>query len=570
MKDYRTIKTICILLFSILSVFCFISGVSALLKTQPYLLKLFLGFLFLVFAFLSPVLIHSFESAGNGQSTKTTNDKKPFQGTKPVPSAAFLSYQGKELLYGMDETFELVDGAIGAAVESKGKTISLRIEDENVFLIYNNKIIGSLPAGPARDAILTQNNDDLSFICKVTFADVLQKRGVVHIDFFGKENSQLLQKRDIISSYSASTSTSFEGELEKIPSVEPVRSNTIAKRRRASDMPGIKTHNITRKTNPEKIFPLVVLDTETTGFQASKNDIIEVSAIKFEYPFLPVASFSALLRPRGIIPAEASAVNGITKAMVSDCPYFGEIVDSFSDFIRGCNIAGHNLPFDLKFLFVGGLDLPENVKYYDTLALAKNTLVKEGTKKYNHHTGEYEDLEEYDVINYKLETLCEYYGIYRNTKHRALSDAYATAKVLQNLIYDKTEISFPKPIRSEPETKTKEQPPKKLKTEGNNADYKDNTDSVMPPETESFPVEPKENKKKNIPGRSIIQLDDAGKTICEFVSIAEASRATGINQKSIRDAANGVQKHAGGFVWRFDDFSKQTIKTEIINTSAEE
>lgn len=193
MKDYRTIKTLCILLFSILSVFCFISGVSALLKTQPYLLKLFLGFLFLVFAFLSPVLIHSFESAGNGQSTKTTNDKKPFQGTNPVPSAAFLSYQGKELLYGMDETFELVDGAIGAAVESKGKTISLRIEDENVFLAYSNKIIGALPAGQARDAILKQN-DELSFICKVTFADVLQKRGVVHLDVYGKgvSNSHVL------------------------------------------------------------------------------------------------------------------------------------------------------------------------------------------------------------------------------------------------------------------------------------------------------------------------------------------------------------------------------------------
>lgn len=61
--------------------------------------------------------------------------------------------------------------------------------------------------------------------------------------------------------------------------------------------------------------------------------------------------------------------------------------------------------------------------------------------------------------------------------------------------------------------------------------------------------------KKNLPveGRHILQLDDSGNILNEYISVAEAVRNTGINSKSIRDAANGVQKHAGGYVWKYKD-----------------
>lgn len=52
-------------------------------------------------------------------------------------------------------------------------------------------------------------------------------------------------------------------------------------------------------------------------------------------------------------------------------------------------------------------------------------------------------------------------------------------------------------------------------------------------------------------GRPILQLDDEGVVIKEYESISEAVADTGINSKSIRDAANGVQKHAGGFCWKY-------------------
>lgn len=65
-----------------------------------------------------------------------------------------------------------------------------------------------------------------------------------------------------------------------------------------------------------------------------------------------------------------------------------------------------------------------------------------------------------------------------------------------------------------------------------------------------------ENQKKALEvkkprTRAIIQMNDDGSIVNEFISISEAVSETGINSKSIRDAANGVQKHAGGFCWKY-------------------
>lgn len=230
----------------------------------------------------------------------------------------------------------------------------------------------------------------------------------------------------------------FGEELNSIPQVEISRSSATLKRRRKEEMPEIKFYNITRRTNLEKLFPVVVIDTETTGFRAWSERIIELSAIKLGQGFEVESCFTTLINPGRAIPKEASNVNRITDGMVADAPTFAEVAEGFAAYIAGCGIVGHNLEFDLEFLFASGLELPEQVRYYDTLDLAKKTLVVEGKQVYNHHTGEYEEAEDYDVVNYKLTTLCDYYGIYRNDAHRSLSDCLATVKVFQELIHDKT------------------------------------------------------------------------------------------------------------------------------------
>ena len=56
-----------------------------------------------------------------------------------------------------------------------------------------------------------------------------------------------------------------------------------------------------------------------------------------------------------------------------------------------------------------------------------------------------------------------------------------------------------------------------------------------------------------ITGRAILQLTDDMTLIKRYDTIAQAVRETGVNSKSIRDAAKGVQKHAGGYVWKYAD-----------------
>ena len=211
----------------------------------------------------------------------------------------------------------------------------------------------------------------------------------------------------------------FENELSVIPRATIPRSEP-APRHLLKDLPPYTFSNITRTTRVDSIFPLVFLDTETTGLYPSKGEIVEVSAIKFDYGMVPVSCFTTLCKPRNPIPAEATAVNHITDDMVADAPEFRQIAPALTEFIHGCNVAGHNLDFDLRFIFAHGAELPDGKRFYDTLDIAHLTIKKS------------------DIWNYKLDTLCTYYGIWREQAHRSLSDCYATSKVFSRLIFDKT------------------------------------------------------------------------------------------------------------------------------------
>lgn len=219
--------------------------------------------------------------------------------------------------------------------------------------------------------------------------------------------------------------------IESAPLKVFVQKGNVIKRNTLATMPDIKFSNITRSTNLDKLFPMVSIDTETTGLRRSER-IIEISALKIMPGFVLAERFSTLINPGRMIPEEVSNINGITNDMVADAPSFGEIAFSLQSFISGCTVIGHNLAFDLEFLHCSGLILSEKAKYIDTLDIAKKTL------KSSSNVSRSDDYFSYDVSDYKLDTLCYYYGIYRPEKHRAEADALATAALLEKLINDKT------------------------------------------------------------------------------------------------------------------------------------
>lgn len=100
----------------------------------------------------------------------------------------------------------------------------------------------------------------------------------------------------------------FENAMQAIPRVEiPV--SEPAPKHLLKDLPDYSFSNITRTTRMDSIFPLVFLDVETTGLYPSRCEIIEVSAIKFDFGMVPVSCFTTLCKPNKPIPEEASAVN---------------------------------------------------------------------------------------------------------------------------------------------------------------------------------------------------------------------------------------------------------------------
>jgi DNA polymerase-3 subunit epsilon len=96
--------------------------------------------------------------------------------------------------------------------------------------------------------------------------------------------------------------------------------------------------------------PLCFFDLETTGTDISKDRIVEIAIVK-RLPDHSQENKVWRIHPEQPIPAEASAVHGITDAMVANAPTFKEKALEIYTFIKGCDLAGFNSDrFDLPLL----------------------------------------------------------------------------------------------------------------------------------------------------------------------------------------------------------------------------
>lgn len=162
---------------------------------------------------------------------------------------------------------------------------------------------------------------------------------------------------------------------------------------------------------------LIYYDTETTGVKSDKDRIIEIAA------FDPVLNetFVKFVNPGMPIPAESTAITGITNEMVSNAPSFKEIGQAFIDFCgpTATLIAHNNDMFDQLFLQAEcarhALKLP-SWRYIDTL---------KWSRKYRS-----------DLPRHSLQALREVYGIAANQAHRALDDVRVLHQIFSIMIDD--------------------------------------------------------------------------------------------------------------------------------------
>ncbi|MBS1997699.1 MAG: WYL domain-containing protein [Cyanobacteria bacterium SZAS LIN-2] len=163
----------------------------------------------------------------------------------------------------------------------------------------------------------------------------------------------------------------------------------------------------------------VAFDVETTGLSPIACRIVELCAVKFSLDGTISETFSTLIDPGHPIPAEVSALHGITDEMVAGAPGPQEALEKFFAWLGGARpvLMAHNASFDVEFIKVEalrcGLPIPQNL-VLDTLYMAQ-VLVS-------------------DCANYKLKTLSEHFGFGGSLYHRALDDSIYVEKLFRKLL----------------------------------------------------------------------------------------------------------------------------------------
>ena len=167
----------------------------------------------------------------------------------------------------------------------------------------------------------------------------------------------------------------------------------------------------------------VVVDVEATGAKTPPNRIIELGAYRIRYGRI-VDSFTTLVNPEIPIPRFVVALTGITNGMVKDAPLFAQVAPRWLDFISDAVLIAHNAPFDTSFLN------HEISRVYPGHRMINAHLC---TVKLSRRTVP-------GLTNYRLDTVAGHFSIPIFERHRASSDALATAQVFLQLLSRLEEI----------------------------------------------------------------------------------------------------------------------------------
>lgn len=96
--------------------------------------------------------------------------------------------------------------------------------------------------------------------------------------------------------------------------------------------------------------PIVFFDLETTGTKIVTDRIVQIATIKINVDGSKEEK-KYLVNPEMAIPAEATAVHGITDEMVKDAPTFKRLAKALLAYLDGCDLGGFNSDnFDIPLL----------------------------------------------------------------------------------------------------------------------------------------------------------------------------------------------------------------------------
>jgi len=179
----------------------------------------------------------------------------------------------------------------------------------------------------------------------------------------------------------------------------------------------------------------IVLDTETTGLDASKGHrIIEIGCVELINRRLTGKVYHQYIQPDREIDQGAYEVHGISNQFLADKPRFDDIKVEFLNFIEGAELVIHNAPFDVGFIDAElkrsakkskakSITIAKICAVLDSLVLARNL-----------HPGQKNN----------LDALCRRYFIdnTKRDKHGALLDAEILSDVYLALTGGQEDLLF--------------------------------------------------------------------------------------------------------------------------------
>ncbi len=180
---------------------------------------------------------------------------------------------------------------------------------------------------------------------------------------------------------------------------------------------------------PIEAYDFVVLDTELTGLNPSRDEIVSIGAVRVSgLRIAPSDTFHAMVCPGGAMHKPATLIHRITPEAVADKPSVEEVLPDLLEFCGGALIVGHHVGLDMAFLnrvarrsFGGALATP----CIDTMRLAQAWEQERWEAS----------LEAFQPsISYALPDLAVRYGLPRFREHDALEDALQTAYLFVYLV----------------------------------------------------------------------------------------------------------------------------------------
>jgi DNA polymerase III epsilon subunit family exonuclease len=161
-----------------------------------------------------------------------------------------------------------------------------------------------------------------------------------------------------------------------------------------------------------KELEFVVVDVEATGAKTPPNRLIELGAYRIRDGRI-VDKFLTLVNPEIPIPRFVASLTGISNDMVKRAPVFADVAPRWLDFVSDSVLIAHNAPFDTSFLN------HEISRVYPGHRMVNPHLC---TVKLSRRVLP-------DLMNHRLDTIASHFSIPIVSRHRAGSDALATAEI---------------------------------------------------------------------------------------------------------------------------------------------